>query len=457
MRDARGHKHMFANLFRTTFAGRRRAAALGLGVAAAVAGAAPMLLQQAGSPAIQGSAAVPPPPTAMPTPVAVQFAAVADHELPPLGLSGRIEAVQRSALGFEVDGTVGAVLVDAGDAVAAGQPLARLDRVRRQAAYDAVTAQAAAAAARLEELIAGPRAEVVERARAAVAAAEVRADLAASTARRHAEALAAAAVSVQAEEAARLEAEIAAAALREVRAVLAELEAGTRAEQLAAQRAVVAELDARRTQLARDLADCELVAPWAARVEARFVEPGVVVAAGAPVFELVGSDGLRVRVGVPAPFVAGGVDAFRRSQAGRLRATVRGAAIDVALAAASVSPRVDARVRTVDLLLPLADGATGVRDGDLATVQLAAGTRRGLAVPVTALRAGPRGLFRCFVAAPVAGDGGRFRAENRDVQVAEWLGERVLVTGGLVAGERLIVSGADHVLDGMAVVPTEVR
>ena len=88
-------------------------------------------------------------------------------------------------------------------------------------------------------------------------------------------------------------------------------------------------------------------------------------------------------------------------------------------------------------------------------VALPDGEVEGLAVPPAALRGGPRGLFRCLVAAP---DGnGAHVARHRDVQVASWLGERVVVTGGLQPGDLLIVSGADHVLAGMPVRPTEVR
>lgn len=393
----------------------------------------------------------------------VAAVAVAEHKLPALRLAGRVEAVQRGVIGFEVAGVVVDVLVDEGDQLVVGQPLARLDRTRLQAARDATEAQRQAAVARRDELAAGPRRELIDRARAAMRQAEVRLTLAESTAQRHREALASQAVTMQAEEAARSDAEVAAAALAQVRAELAELEAGTRPEQLAAQVAVVAQLAAQLQQLDRDLADCELRAPYAGRIEVRHIERGQIVAASAAAFQLVGRSELRVRVGVPAQLAASGVETLRTAFAEPGLVTVRGRAVEVVAAELQLLPEVDASARTVDLLLPLvvsepvtADAA-GLRHGELATVRVSAGSRTGIAVPVTALRAGPRGLFRCFVAEPVASEGGgssTFRAQNRDLQVAEWLGERVLVTGGLVAGERLIVSGADHVLRGLAVVPT---
>lgn len=384
-----------------------------------------------------------------PIPVRTALAAREVHPLPPLRLSGRVEAPTAAIVGFEVGGAVAAVVVEAGASVAKGDVLARLDPSRLRAAADALTAQQAAAQARLEELVAGPRLEQVERARAAVAAATTRSTLAAATAVRHRDALATESVSAQAEEAARREAEIAAAALQEATATLAELLAGTRSEQLAAQRAAVDALAAQRQALQRDLADVELRAPFAAIVQGRHIDPGHVLAAGAPAFRLIAASGLRVRVGVPSRLAAAEAEALRA----RASVRVHGRPVAVDSAGGALLPEVDARLRTVDLLLPLTDSA-GLRAGDHAEVLVPAGSRDGIAVPLQALRAGPRGLFRCFVAMP-RGDG--FRAEYRDLLLGEPLGDRVLVNGGLQAGEQLVLAVPDHLLPGMAVQPTEVR
>lgn len=384
------------------------------------------------------------------TPVQVERVQNSRLSRPPLQLPGRIEAVQRSAVGFEVAGIVAAVLADAGDRVAAGQPLARLSASRAEDALAAATAAEAAAAAQLVELVAGPRREAIERAEAAVAAARADAELATATAERNRDALAASAISTQDEHTAKNTAVVAQAALRSAEAQLAELRAGTRQEQLAAQRAVLARLQAERRRLARDVADTELKAPFAGRVLARTIAPGEVVAAGAPAFELIADDGWRVRVGVPMRLARDGVAALAAA------ATARRAGQPLALepSQASLVGAVDPQVRTVDLLVPLAAGQD-LRHGELVHVAVPDGVVEGLAVPPAALRGGPRGLFRALVATP---DGERGHvARHRDVQVATWLGERVLVTGGLQPGELLIVSGADHVLAGMRVQPTEAR
>lgn len=385
-----------------------------------------------------------------PTVVVVQRVQVGRLPKSPLRLPGRLEAVQRSHVGFEVGGVVTAVLADAGERVVAGQPLARLDRERAQAALDATAAAEAAATAQLAELVAGPREEAVARARAAVAAARAEASLAEATAARTRAALAAAAVSTQDEDRSRHAATIAAAALRSAQAQLAELETGTRPEQLATQRANLERLQAERRRLARDLADTELRAPFSGRVLARTIAPGEVVAAGTPAFEVVADAPWRVRVGIPARLAANGAEGL--AAAATARTSDR--PLDLVPAAAQLVAAVDARVRTVDLLLPIQEGPDR-RDGELVHVTLPEGFVEGIAVPPAALRAGPRGLFRALVATP-DGRGGHV-ARHRDVQVTSWLGERVLVTGGLQPDDLLLVAGADHVLAGMAVQPTEGR
>lgn len=384
------------------------------------------------------------------TPVRVELVQGGRLARPPLQLRGRIEAVQRSVVGFEVAGVVATVLADAGERVAAGQPLAHLSPARAEHALAAATAAEATAAAQLAELVAGPRREAIERAEAAVAAARAEADLAVATAERNRQALAASAVSTQDENTASKAAKVARATLRSAEAQLAELRTGTRPEQLAAQRATLERLQAERRRLARDLADTELKAPFAGRLLARTIAPGDVVTAGAPAFELIADDGWRVRVGVPMRLARRGVTSLAASA----KARRDGQALALESSRASLVDAVDPQVRTVDLLLPLAAGQE-LRHGELVHVELPDEEIEGLAVPPAALRGGPRGLFRALVATP-DGDRGHV-ARHRDVQVATWLGDRVVVTGGLQPGELLIVSGADHVLAGMRVQPTELR
>jgi len=83
--------------------------------------------------------------------------------------SGELVAGRSSALGFERPGTVVEILVDEGDRVVAGQPLARLDTRTLAAQRQQLAAQRETALAQLRELQAGPRQENIATAQATVA------------------------------------------------------------------------------------------------------------------------------------------------------------------------------------------------------------------------------------------------------------------------------------------------
>jgi HlyD family secretion protein len=78
----------------------------------------------------------------------------------------KVVPVQRAALSFPIGGTVAEVLVKEGDTVAAGQPIARLDRAAKAANLARAEAQIKAAEARLQDLTDGPRPEELSAAQA---------------------------------------------------------------------------------------------------------------------------------------------------------------------------------------------------------------------------------------------------------------------------------------------------
>jgi HlyD family secretion protein len=88
--------------------------------------------------------------------------------------SGRIEPAKRVGLTFGISGRVDDVLVEVGDAVAAGDVLARLDSEQLMLQVEQAEAALDSAAARLAQLQAGPRPEEVAAAEAELEAAEAR-------------------------------------------------------------------------------------------------------------------------------------------------------------------------------------------------------------------------------------------------------------------------------------------
>ncbi|MEZ6016303.1 MAG: HlyD family efflux transporter periplasmic adaptor subunit [Planctomycetota bacterium] len=392
--------------------------------------------------------------------------------------SGELAARRSTVLSFEVPGTLVEVLVDEGLAVADGAPLARLDASRIEAQRDELSAQRRAAAATLDELIAGPRAESIDAARADVAAATASLELVDARLERR-RGLSGSAV---AEEVVRdLESERAAVAARLAAsaAVLAELEGGTRLERIEAQRAALERVDAALASLALDLGDTTLYAPFEGVIGRRYVDEGTLVAAGAPVLELVEVGHLEARIGVAteaAAALAAGAEA---------RLTVRGER--VAVRAVRVLPQLDrgTRARTVVFELeptPASPGATttsGARAAPappqlaheaphsaLGAPQLAPGeTVRvevdlavpadGFWVPIGALSESTRGLWSLYVAGPSSGPSGQEAVLQRvDVEVLHTLGARAFVRGALTDDDRIVASGTHRLAPGQRVTLT---
>ncbi len=78
-------------------------------------------------------------------------------------------------------------------------------------------------------------------------------------------------------------------------------------------------------------------------------------------------------------------------------------------------------------------------------------------LPLTAFTQGPGGK-QSFAVLVVDGDDANARAKLKAVELGDVVGNRVMVTRGLAAGERVITVGASMVADGerVEVLPTEV-
>jgi multidrug efflux pump subunit AcrA (membrane-fusion protein) len=112
-----------------------------------------------------------------------------------------------------------------------------------------------------------------------------------------------------------------------------------------------------------------------------------------------------------------------------------------------VAPRVDDSTQTVLAKAFLRDVPPMMRVQQFVRARIIWRKEPGLTIPiVSALRIG--GQYFCFVAEP--SDQGLI-ARQRPVQVGEVIGNDYVVTGGLKAGDRVIVSGVQKVGDGMPV------
>ena len=193
---------------------------------------------------------------------------------------------------------------------------------------------------------------------------------------------------------------------------------------------------AMRAQARKQLDLTRVVAPFAGRVEAVFVERGEQVSPGMRVLRLVDSSVVKVRAGVPeryAPDIK--VDASVRVVLDAYRMPARdGRATFVGR---SIDPQ--ARTFAVEVELDNADGA--LKPGMSARLQLTRATlEAAIVVPEGALIHDGSG------ASVVLDAGGR--AARRDVKTGARSGGEVVVTDGLAAGDRLVVRGHASVTVG---------
>lgn len=215
-------------------------------------------------------------------------------------LSGNVE-VRTASLAFNVGGKIVEVLVDEGETVRPGQPLARLDRRVFEAEVALAQARVRSQEAVVEKLERGYRPEEIAEAEARLAEAEAKLDDARLIYERLKRLLPSDAATQQEVDDARVAYDAARAARRAAEARLALLKAGYRKEDVAAAKA---ELAARRAELerARTLLDySELKAPAEGTVLVRAREPGDVVLAHETVFEIELARPLWVRAFVEEP------------------------------------------------------------------------------------------------------------------------------------------------------------
>lgn len=239
-----------------------------------------------------------------------------DEDEGPIRATGYVEATE-VRVASEVGGKVLEVFVDEGARVSTGAPLVRLDPTDPQIAMDRARAERQQADAQLRLLRAGARPEELRQAAAQVAAAEAderaaRAELESARADlERFEALLAvnAGSRKQRDDAAtRLEqaqARVRAAAerARAAREALARLRAGARSQEIEAARARVAASDAQINALQENLNDTRIVAPVNGIVTTRLVDPGEMIAPGAPAIVITDLDRAWANVYVDEPLV----------------------------------------------------------------------------------------------------------------------------------------------------------
>lgn len=362
--------------------------------------------------------------------------------------TGTVSARRRAELSFEGTGRVASILVDDGDRVLEGAPLAQLDVRQLRARRAEVEARRVRLEAQLQELVAGPRPEVIDAAEANVEAILEELNLAARLLERRTELAAKGSVSAEQLDTARAAVKTIEARLAGARAALQELNEGTREETIAAQRGSLVELDAGLAAMDVQISNMTLVAPFSGTIEARYLDEGAVVSQQMPrtAFVLSETDALEARIGLPGALVPG-----LCQDPSTATLTFNGQPIGVASARAL--PVVDSGTRTITVVLSLSEGTALVRPGDIVTLEVSVEqTERGAWLPIAALSESQRGLWSAFVVEHT--EGGAQVVQRAELEVLHVQSDRAFVRGTVEPGAAVVVSGAHRLTPGQAVSTT---
>ncbi|MEO1094098.1 MAG: efflux RND transporter periplasmic adaptor subunit [Cyanobacteria bacterium J06638_28] len=361
--------------------------------------------------------------------------------------TGEIAASRTSELGFERSGQLVEVLVQEGDRVAGGAPLARLDTRNLETQRQQLEAEKARALAQLAELEAGPRTEDIAAAGAVVQDLEQQLALQAIQRSRREALYNEGAISQEELDEFAFGQGALEARLNQVQSNLAELQNGTRQEQLDAQRALVRQLDASLADLDVTISKSTLTAPFDGVVSIRQVDEGTVIGAGQSVLRLVENAAPEARIGIPA-------DVTDELQVGTPQTLQLGTAT-YAATVDSVLPEVDPATRTQTVVFRLEAAAIPrISPGQTVRVELIETIPiDAVWLPTEALTQGIRGLWNSYVLIPSDEDSNIYEVQPQTVEILHQDGDRVLVRGTLQPGDRIVAKGTHRLVPGQPVQP----
>lgn len=363
--------------------------------------------------------------------------------------TGTIRARHRSDLGFELSGKIESVAVDEGDQVSQGQVLAKLDTETLDAQKSAILARLDQAKSVMAELDAGPREERVLAAKASVDAAQSNFSNAQLNLSRRKRLKEAAAISSEEYDQALFAERSARANLTATQEQLAELETGTRKEKIAAQLAAVRQLEASAKEIEVAISKSDLTAPFDGTVTRRYLDQGSIANASAPVIKLVEQQHLEAWIGVPVS-IASDIE--------------KGAKHEIRIGKNTFFGQVSAKIQELDpvtltqtVVFELEPAASQkVVSGQVCETNIASSVdTAGCWIPTSALTKGVRGLWSVMVIVPDESEMGGYRAEKRDIEILKTDANRILASGTIGSGDRIVIDGVHRIGEGQWVVPTD--
>lgn len=358
--------------------------------------------------------------------------------------TGEVTALRTSEVGFERGGKLIAVLVEEGDRLRKGTPLAKLDTANLKAQRRGLLAQKEQAQAILAELKNGARSEKIAAAQATVRDLEQQLELEKLKSSRREYLYREGAIAREQLEEIAFNRKALSERLTNATSNLNELKNGTRAEQIAAQQAEVDRLTAAIADLDITIDKSILKSPFNSVVSARNLDEGTVVEAGQSILRLVEDSQPEVKIGVPIT-TAKGMQLGSKQQ-------VKIGGENYRAVVSSILPEVDTATRTRTIILKLAPTTnTKVVPKEIARLAVNQTVEAdGYWLPITALVKGDRGLWNCY-AVVATGDGENAKVDRRYVEILQTQSDRVLVRGTLQSGDEIITNGTHRLVPGQLV------
>lgn len=357
--------------------------------------------------------------------------------------TGEVQASRISEVGFERQGKLIEVLVEEGDRITLGMPLAKLDTANLEAEKRALFAQKAQALAVLAELKNGARGEQIAAAQASVRDLEQQLELEKLKSSRREYLFQEGAIAREQLEEISFNSKALNERLANAKSNLSELRNGTRTEQIQAQQAAVDSLTAEIDNLDISLTKSILKAPFDGIVAARNLDEGTVVETGQSILRLVENIQPEVKIGLPLAVV-------NQMQLGSEQ-QVKIAGINYSAIVNSILPEVDPATRTRSVVLKLAPAAINqVAPGQIARLAVSqTATTDGYWLPINALVKGDKGLWSCL--AVVKTEQNYNKVERRFIELLETQEDRVLVRGTLQPGDSIVANGIHRLVPGQLV------
>lgn len=189
------------------------------------------------------------------------------------------------------------------------------------------------------------------------------------------------------------------------------------------------------------LHDTTLTAPIDGVILRRNIERGDLGSPGAPAFILASTHTVKVMFGAPDTMITSlhngqSIDVTTESMPDK---TFTGTI-------ARIAPAADKKTRSFDIEIHIANPNDELKPGMVVSLEVARGSAPQLAVPLDAVIRPPKSSegYAVYVVA----DG---KAKARTVELGEPMGNLVVLRGGLVSGDQVIVSGPALLVDGQAV------